>query len=338
MTAHRIRTLVTAVFGVAVAGFAAVTVKDQDWSLLAGLTEPRAVLLLGAAFVANGAGLWLGMLAWRALLAGLGSPTGRWEGARIFFVGFLAKFVPGRVWTLVANIRMGTSAGITPARMAAAYVLCVVVGSLTGLTIAAAAVPGGSGPYGAWPVAAALPVVACLIRPGLVHRAAAAAARLLRRPAPPARASDRGIRLSITAQTLSWAVSGLHLWFLAVAAGASPLPALPVCVGAFGVAVVAGNFAVLLPDGIGVREAVLLAALTTVLPMPAAGAVVLLSRLACTLSEITVAGAALLVARLRARPGGSHGPGSSDSEKGKQSWLISTSRSSSTTTPPTSAA
>src|SRR5690606_23879756 len=158
----------------------------------------------------------------------------------------------------------------------------------------------------------------------------------LRRPAPPARASDRSIRMSIVAQTLSWAVSGLHLWFLAVAAGASPLPALPVCVGAFGVAVVAGHLAVLLPDGIGVREAVLLAALITVLPMSTAGAVVLLSRLACTLSEIAVAAVALLIAQLRARPGrnrpgGPHGPDISDSVKGKRSWLISTSRSSSTT-------
>ncbi len=51
----------------------------------------------------------------------------------------------------------------------------------------------------------------------------------------------------------------LHLWVIAVLLGAPPLLSLPVCVGGFALATVAGSLAFVLPDGWGARELVLLA-------------------------------------------------------------------------------
>ncbi|WP_424531419.1 lysylphosphatidylglycerol synthase domain-containing protein [Sphaerisporangium viridialbum] len=326
----KLRAVLTAVAVLTVAAFVVLTLKDQDWALLATLTEPRALLLIGAAIVTNAVGLWFGMLSWRALVVGFGSRAGVWEGARIFFVGFLAKFVPGRVWTLLANMRMGRTVGITPAQMAALYVLNIAIASLTGLMTGLLAAPSVFGGNSVWMALAALPVVVFFARPGLAHRLTGVAARLLRRPEPVTRAPDGSVRRAITMQTLSWLMSSTHVWFLAIAMGASPLSSLLACVGAFAGAAVIGYLMVLVPDGLGVREAILLAALTGVLPLPAAGSVVLASRLLCTVTEIAVAGTALLVAHLRIRPDGNQGD--------EPRWRISTSQSSSTTTPPTSAA
>lgn len=299
----KIRPVLTLLAVLTVVAFVAVTVGEQDWSALAALAEPRALALVGAGLVANAAGLLLGMLSWRALIVGAGAPVGMWAVARIYFVGFMTKFVPGRVWTLLANIQMGKASGIPPARTATVYLVNIAVGTLTGLTTGLVAAPAVLGEHGAWMGLAAIPVVACVIRPDLTHRVATAAARVLRRPGPLTRTSDRAVRLSIVLQTLSWLVSGHHLWFLAVAAGAPPLRSYVICVGSFGLAVVAGHLMVLVPDGLGVREAILLAALTTVLPLPVAGTIVLTSRLVCTVSEVGLAAAVLGVAQLRVRAG-----------------------------------
>ncbi|MGW4639512.1 lysylphosphatidylglycerol synthase domain-containing protein [Sphaerisporangium sp. NPDC004334] len=339
-----LRRAVTAAAALVVAAFVAITLRDQPWSSLARLAEPRALWLIAAAVATNAAGLWFGMLAWRALATGFGSRAGLPDAARVFFVGFLAKFVPGRVWTLLANLRMGGRLGLSASRMATLYVLNIAVTSLTGVMtglVAAPALLGGAGGVSGvpglpgspvvWPAVmavAAVPVVACFARPGLAHRLADAAARLLRRPEPATRAPDASVRWAIALQTLSWLLSGVQLWLLAVALGAPPAASLPVCVGAFGVAAVAGYLMILVPDGLGVREAVLLVALTSVLPLPAAGVAVMASRLLCTVTEVAVAGLTLLAAQLRISLYQRQQEGSP--------WPISTSQSSSTTTRPTS--
>ncbi|MDG4784835.1 lysylphosphatidylglycerol synthase domain-containing protein [Micromonospora sp. WMMD1102] len=299
-----LRRVATVLFGVALVVGIAIALRDADWAAVRDLTGAGELGLLGLALLVNSVGLVLGMLSWRHLLAGLGSPVGVWTAARIFFVGMITKFVPGRFWALIANIRMGRTAGVTPARMATVYVLNIAVMSLTGLTVGLIAAPSVLGGRGGWLLLAALPVLACAVRPELANRWAAALARLLRRPAP-APAGHRDLRYAIAAQAVSWLVAGLQFWLVAVAAGAPPAASFPVCVGAFGLAAVVGSFVVFVPDGIGVREGILMVALTGLLPLPTAGAVVLVSRLICTVSEIASAGVALLAAELirrRARP------------------------------------
>lgn len=295
-----LRRLATVLFVVAVAVGVTVALRDADWAAVGDMAQPADLALLGAALVVNSAGLVLGMLSWRSLLTGLGSPVGVGTAARIFFVGMITKFVPGRFWALIANIKMGRTAGVTPARMATVYVLNIAVMSLTGLTVGLIAAPSVLGGRAGWLLLAALPVLAATVRPELANRWAAALARLLRRPAPtPAR--HRDLRYAICAQGISWLVAGVQFWLVAVAAGAPPAAAFPVCVGAFGLAAVLGSFVVFVPDGIGVREGMLMVALTGLLPLPAAGAVVLVSRLVCTVSEIASAGVALLAAELSRR-------------------------------------
>ncbi|MCG5214581.1 lysylphosphatidylglycerol synthase domain-containing protein [Streptosporangium sp. KLBMP 9127] len=325
----KLRSIISVVFGLAVVAFVVVAVREQDWTALEAIDVRRLLPYAGAAFLINALALWIGMLSWHSMLTGLGSPIGLWVGSRIYFVGFLAKFVPGRVWTLLANIRMGTAAGVTPARMTAVYLLSAAIGILTGALVGIPAAPAVTGTPGLLMVLAAVPIGVLLARPGLLHRMVSAVLRLLRRQEPQDVPSGRGVRLAIAWQSLSWAISGIHLWLLAVAVGAPPLKALAVCAGAFGLAVIIGHLTLLTPDGLGVREALLLAVLTVVLPLPAAGTVVVLSRLICTLSELTMAGTVLLVAHIRVR--------SRNEPEERGPWPVSTSSSSSTTTPPTSA-
>ncbi|MGZ4591033.1 MAG: lysylphosphatidylglycerol synthase domain-containing protein [Actinomycetes bacterium] len=92
-----------------------------------------------------------------------------------------------------------------------------------------------------------------------------------------------------------WVVFGLHVWVLAVGLGADPLRTLPVAIGGFALAFSIGPLLVVLPAGAGVREAVLVVLLSTVLPPAEATAVALTSRglLRATAGLRAAAGAAV---------------------------------------------
>ncbi|MEU3705231.1 lysylphosphatidylglycerol synthase domain-containing protein [Streptomyces anulatus] len=259
--------------------------------------RPGGVLLLIAALLANAAGLVLSMLSWRVLVVDGGSTARTSDTARIFFIGVISKFVPGRIWGVLAHIQLGKAVGIAPERMIAAFGLGLVIGMTTGAAAGLLVAPAVFG-AGAWVFAPlVLLAAAAVARPGWVGRLVAWTMRLARRSDGAAEGSPRALRLSIGWACASWAVSGLHLWAIVVLLGAPPLLSLPVCVGGFALATVAGSLAFVLPDGWGARELVLLAPLGAVMPLSAATAAVIASRLVCVLSEVAATGAALAWAR-----------------------------------------
>lgn len=299
--AHRV---LVAVFLVLLGVGVVTTVRGQDWTpvrQLAGQLDVAVVVAaLGCAMLLNAVGLMFGLASWRVLFADLGADVSTWTALRIVLVGFLAKFVPGRFVALPILLTMGRALDIGAVRLGSIFAVSwsLVIG--TGLAVGLAAGPAvaGAGMGLGWLAAAAALVMGLLmVRADLVNRAAAVVARRLRRPPPDVALSNRGMRRAILAQVLSWVISGHHLWLLAVVAGAPPTRSYLVCVAGFAVATVAGIVVLFAPDGIGVREAVLMIGLTTVMPVPLAGTVVLASRLVCTLSELAVGGGGLMLAQ-----------------------------------------
>ncbi|MFD3336284.1 lysylphosphatidylglycerol synthase domain-containing protein [Streptomyces sp. NPDC058700] len=263
--------------------------------LAALVLRPDSVPYLLTALAANALAVLLSMTTWRTLLADLGPGVPGRTATRIYFTSYLGKYVPGAVWGVLAQLRMGGAAGVPAPVVLAVFLLNLIVAVLTGLAVGPLAAPWTLGAEAWWLVLPGAVTLAWAVRPGLLHHLAAFAARLARRPAPSTRASDRGMRRALASATASWAVGGLHLWALAVMLGAPPLTALPVCVGGFALATAAASLVVVLPDGWGAREALLLLALTAVLPWQEATAVAVASRVVCTLSEVLVGGAALLL-------------------------------------------
>jgi glycosyltransferase 2 family protein len=294
------RVLVIA-FVLVLVGAMGATLAGQDWSVVAVVLAQRdsgqIALLLAGALLASTVGLILGFLSWRVVLLELGSPVSGPRVARVFFVVFLSKYVPGKVPGLIAAAKVATANGVGLARLMSTAALSMSLVLLTGLTIGLLAGVQMLGAQVAWLAAAALLIVVVLVRPQLVNHGANLVLRLLRQPDPRS-ASARGIRLAVVAQAVSWLVTGLHLWLLAVAMGADPLRSLGLCVGAFTLATTVGMLTVVIPDGIGVREAVLTAALTVVLPAPAAAVVAVASRLISTVSEVALGAAALAAAEV----------------------------------------
>src|SRR5580700_10476835 len=81
------------------------------------------------------------MLAWRALLADLGSPLPVATAAKVTFLGQLGKYVPGAIWSFAAHVELGYDQDVPRRRGAASVVTALAVTVAVGLAIAAVGLP-----------------------------------------------------------------------------------------------------------------------------------------------------------------------------------------------------
>lgn len=275
--------------------------RGADWAAGREILRPAAGPLFAAAFFANLAGLALAAASWRVLVSGEGVHLPPVASGRMFAVNLLGKYIPGRVWGLFAQLRLGGDTGIPAARIGTAYLVSLVVSAICGSTVGLLAAPCLLGAAVGWLAVPALLVTGWLIWPDVVNRLLGAAAKVLRRPAADGMVGRGAIRAAIGLSLLSWLVSGLHLWAIAILVGAPVGRSLPLCVGGFALAMVVGSLAMVVPDGWGVREVVITIPLATVLPLPAAVAAAVGSRLVVLASELCGCAAMFLAMRRETR-------------------------------------
>jgi uncharacterized membrane protein YbhN (UPF0104 family) len=264
--------VLVAAFGYAIAG---------RWSeVVQRLREQQPAVVIGALALCLAATV-LSFLIWRGALAVLGSPRPARQLARMFFVAQLGKYLPGSVWPVLAQMRMGREIGLPRQRVGLAFLLTLGLSVLWGLVVGLLAVPAlldREGPAIALTVLLAVPVLLVLLVPRVLNAVLARALRVLRRPGLEAPFAARDVLRASLWTLVFWVVYGAHVWLLAVGLGADPWRSLPVAIGGFAVAFSVGPLLVVLPAGAGVREAVLVVVLSTVLSRTDATAVALTSR------------------------------------------------------------
>jgi hypothetical protein len=167
--------LLVAGYGAAITVGVALAARGPGWEQAGRLLSTGGLPWLVLAGAANIAGLLIGLVSWRALLADLGAPIAPAPAARIYFLGFLAKFVPGRVWALLTQIKLGRDIGIGPGVMSAAFLLSMAVSVAAGMAVGALAGPAVLDTGAGWLAIPALLVAAGLIWPNALSRAVAAA-------------------------------------------------------------------------------------------------------------------------------------------------------------------
>lgn len=227
--------------------------------------------------------------AWLAVLRGLGVQVSVRRAAPVVFIGQLGKYVPGSVWAVVAQMELGRRAGLSRTPVAAAYTVSLLVNLVTGALVSLACLPWlvGHGSDGYLWTLALLPVGFVLLHPAVLRRLLDLAVRLTRRPALPVPLSARSV-LAVAAWSVgTWLGYGAQAVILVVALGGPQTGRmLPVAIGGYALATVAGVLFIIAPAGAGVREAVLYTLLVIVATSVTATSVVLLSRLVVTLSDL----------------------------------------------------
>lgn len=246
------------------------------------------------------------MLAWRAILADLGSPLPVRAAARVNFMAQLGKYVPGAVWAFAAQVELGHDYHVPRRRCFASVATSLVVMVGTGLVLALVTLPFTSPAVirHYWWISCAVPLIIAALCPPVLR---CILDRLLTaiRSQPLERAPTwRGLGLAVAWNLAGWLVLGMLIWMLVSNLAGVRANALLLSVGGFSLAYCAGMLLVFLPSGIGARELVLIAALAGLLPHGEAVAVALVSRALTTASDLILGAVGFGSGRKPARPAG----------------------------------
>jgi hypothetical protein len=146
------------------------------------------------------------MLAWRALLAGLGSPLPLPAAIRVMFVGQLGKYLPGAVWALAAQVELARDYDVPRRRSATASLVGMAVTLVVGLIAAGVTLPLVSahavGRY--WWVLAIAPLAALCLHPAIIKFGLDLVLRVLRRAPLDGSVSRGGMTRALAWTTLGW--------------------------------------------------------------------------------------------------------------------------------------
>ena len=287
--AVRIGLLVVILGGVALALW-------RNWAAVSSELGKISPLAIVAALLCTLAAPVLTLLGWRVLLADLGTRLPTAPAASVFFVGQLGKYVPGSVWTVLAQAEMGARLHVPRRRMAVAGLLSIGLAVITGCVIGIPAVPRllarDERAFSWWWVVIAVVLGAALLWPRLLNAAISRGLRLLRREVLEHELSGRAVVVTSAWFVGAWFSVGLAAFVLAraVAPDVDPGELLLACVSGYALASAAGMFSILVPAGVGVRDGVLALVLLTLMPAPAATAVVVVARFLAVLADLLVAG------------------------------------------------
>ncbi|MFV0462267.1 MAG: UPF0104 family protein [Nostocoides sp.] len=288
----------------------------RNWSAVAAELAKVPLGALVWAFVATLAAPVFTLLGWRRLLADLGTRLLCAPAAGLFFVGQLGKYLPGSVWTIVAQAEIGTRLRIPRRRTSAAALISIGLGVLAGVLVGLPALSPlvfrTGGGYRWWLLLLVLPA-AVLVWPRLLDGVLGWIVRMLRREPLEHPLTLTGVLLAVAWMAMAWCAAGVAVLILVWAidpaapgrqAGQGvPVWLLTICGTAL--ASVFGMVSFVVPAGVGVRDGVLAILLAPVLGPAGAAAVVVLARFLTVLADVVCAGAGWLWGRRHHLLGGS---------------------------------
>ncbi|WP_158888534.1 lysylphosphatidylglycerol synthase transmembrane domain-containing protein [Amycolatopsis anabasis] len=270
---------------------------DEFWLKVKDIPWQSSVLSQFALVASIAAGVY----AWQVIVDDLGKPIGYARGAQINLVGALAKYLPGSVWQYLLQMELGKKVGLARARIFTSSLIQLGVGIVAALVLSLFAMPAvfANSPN-AWWLLVLLPLGFTALHPKILTWGTSLVLRILRRPPLDHPLTYRTIGKVFGGCTAAWALQGLHLWLLANSIGAPGFSGLIMCIGAMAISMTAGNFAFILPGGVGVREAVIVAVLTASgIDTVAALACAVVSRVMFIVADLITAGGAAVAAYIR---------------------------------------
>lgn len=268
---------------------------DAVRDTIARIELPFLLLSMMAAMV----GMFCNVMAFNAVLGALQTRVSSVEACRCYLVGQLGKYVPGSVWAMVLQMELAKKAGVPRVNGFTATIVTLGLSTVGALVIGLVGLPHllGLGEVAPVAVMILLPLaVICALPPVLTRLVNLLLVRVLRRrPLPRALGwGDVGLALGWT--SVAWLCFGSHLWLLTSAEASPGLTGWVQAVGALALAMSAGSIAVVAPSGIGVREAIVVAALAPFVSAGVALGLAVASRVTFVLADLVAAGLAALAA------------------------------------------
>jgi uncharacterized membrane protein YbhN (UPF0104 family) len=278
-----------------------------DWTRMVLATA--GVLVAYSAFV----------LCWRRILGHLGGRLSVRDAHRVWYIGNLARYVPGKVLQLAGTAYLARAKGVSPVLTVSASLTSQLFVLAAGLVIAATTLPDVAAAAGREEVRPIGFAVAALLLLFLLTPALDLAYRLVLRAIGRGEYHQRvpiGERIVLLAANLAaWLAFGVGFWLFVRAVAPIGADTLVPMIGISAAGYVGGYLAVFVPGGLGVREGLYALLLAAYVPPTMALTIAIACRLwltACELLPVSLLVARYGLADLRAggsepAPGTAHG-------------------------------
>ncbi len=266
-------------------------VSAYHWSVRA-LPLALSALAFAAFYLLQGVAWWL-------LLRGFCLRSNFRRASATWGKSILARYIPGNVFMFLGRGWMSHRQGLDVVRVSAAMVYEQALGAASALLTVAVLLP-------FWhyhrqlttSMLIAVPLLVALMHPRVFRPLENRMLRLLKREPLGAVLPFAWVLGLLFYYAAGWLIAGLAAWLLAVALTGVGISALPVTIAAYSFAYVVGMAVFFLPSGLGVREAVLAAALAVQLPGSIALVWALLLRLWVTMLELIYVGGVVVADRV----------------------------------------
>lgn len=204
---------------------------------------------------------------WRLLLTSSGMTLRFWPAARIWSISNLWRYVPGKIWQVGVMSAMATRARVRPEAAAGAAILSTVLNIATGLALVllltwSVMEQWTGGARAAAMLLIGLAATGLVALPWILPRLSVFATRLAGRDVRLASPGPRAIALATLGNLLSWSLYGVAFLWLARGVLGDVDGATWQYIAVFTASYVVGYLFLILPGGIGPREAVMLWLLT----------------------------------------------------------------------------
>jgi uncharacterized membrane protein YbhN (UPF0104 family) len=270
----------------------------NEWGAVSKTIRSLSWQSLVIAISAVVAGMFSTVKVWQHLLAALGTNLAYRRAVQINLVGQLGKYLPGSVWSFLLQVELGRRYQVPRARAMVTLILSAGLAIATALTVSVFAVEPLLGKWGnaAWLLALG-PLALLMLVPRVLTWISNNLLRLMRRPKLDQPIVVRHLPWALGWSIFSWLLFGVSIWGLVSSLGELSFRNYLLVTGVFALAMAAGFVAFVLPSGVGVREAVIVAGLAPLLPTGPALAFALASRLIFTVADVSSALIAAFIAR-----------------------------------------
>jgi uncharacterized membrane protein YbhN (UPF0104 family) len=287
----------------------------NDWSNLTAHTFHWNPWLLALAFL----GFLLQELSygliWQSILARLGSRLELRLCLRIYLASEFVRYIPGNVWHVFTRIlwvgKYGVPRPIAFASMTielitklAAGVLVFAISLLFWHDLGAVNQMAATGTLIVVVGVATILALLIVLYPRVLNGLLNFALRVLKRNPVVLTLRYSDILLITLAWCASWFVAGCAFYVLLLALWpATPLAALPICIGIYAIAWDVGFVSFITPSGLGFREATIIGLFALSLPLPAGLGTIIafLSRFVSTMAELLCVSVAYLAGARQVR-------------------------------------
>ena len=224
------------------------------------------------------------------------------EGTRAYLYSHLGKYIPGKVFIVLARIPPYRKYGVPAKTVTVCFVLeniCTILSAGLLFIISLFVFPNETFNSYKWVTIILIIVFFICLNPAIMNFFLGLLEKITRREGFRVRITYRQMVIAVLLFVLNWVVYGTGFYFLACAFHPVPAGQWLYVVGIYSLSCIAGIMAIFSPSGLGVREGIILLGMGLIMDQNYAAVISIIARLWAVLTELVLLGIIFVISKCR---------------------------------------